>query len=417
MAEPPRPDEAEALRVRVEELERERHTQTARANAALAAAQDRNYWLDRWNVDLNALMRRRGASQVRAVLGGTRQFVKMARASRARTRTIPMLGAETAPVAPAPAARAAELARTISPDPLFAAPVTELLHGRLEPAHVTAIESRLDVEQAAQLAAADPTERRRLLLAFAAHHDVQAALEATGLSAAMPGPGVHAMAQGPLAAGGSYYYADLVVDALRQSGYEFAPGHSGLDFGCSSGRVVRVLAAAGPEIAWYGCDPIPDAIEWAQAHLPGISFSLSPERPPLSYPDHRFEFVFAISIWSHFAEDAALAWLAEMKRIIRPGGRLLITTHGEQTITHTRREGVRSGAQLAEVRDSLFQHGYWYAAEFGEAGDHGVANPGWGTSFLTAEWMLAKATPEWRVAFFRPGRVEGNQDLYVLEPR
>ena len=247
------PEDAEALRARLEELERERHNQTARANAALAAAQDRNYWLDRWNVDLNALMRRRGARQARAVLGGTRQLVRAARASRARARSIPMLATETAaPPAPSTVAPAGPLVRTISPDPLVAAPVTELLHGRLEPAEITAIESRLDAAQAAELAAADPTERRRLLLAFAAHHNVEAALERTGLSAAMPGAGVHAMAEGPRAAGGSYYYADLVVDALRQSGYDFAPGHSGLDFGCSSGRVVRVLAAAGPEIAWYG---------------------------------------------------------------------------------------------------------------------------------------------------------------------
>jgi hypothetical protein len=27
------------------------------ANAAIAAAQDRSYWLDRWHLDLNALMR------------------------------------------------------------------------------------------------------------------------------------------------------------------------------------------------------------------------------------------------------------------------------------------------------------------------------------------------------------------------
>jgi SAM-dependent methyltransferase len=412
------PEDAEALRVRLEELERERHNQTARANAALAAAQDRNYWLDRWNVDLNALMRRRGARQARAVLGGTRQLVRAARASRARARSVPMLSAETAaPAAPSAVAPAAARVRTISPDPLVAAPVTELLHGRLEPAEITAIESRLDPGQSAELAAADPTERRRLLLAFAAHHNVEAALERTGLSAAMPGAGVHTMAEGPRAAGGSYYYADLVVDALRQSGYDFAPGHSGLDFGCSSGRVVRVLAAAGPEIAWYGCDPIPGAIEWAQANLPNVSFAVSPEHPPLPYPDHHFDVVFAISIWSHFAEDAALDWLAEMRRIIKPGGRLLITTHGEQAITHTRAEGGRSAGQLADVRDSLVANGYWYAAEFREGGDHGVANRDWGTSFLSAEWLLARATPRWHVAFFRPGRVEGNQDLYVLEPR
>ena len=415
------PDEdtaaAEALRVRLEELERERQTQAARANAALAAAQDRNYWLDRWNVDLNALMRRRGARQARAVVGNTRRLVRAARASRARARSIPMITAEAAPAPPSPAASASQFARTISPTPLFAAPVTELLHGRLGPAEITAIESRLDPDQSAQLAAAAPTERRRLLLAFAAHHDVEPALGRTGLSAAMPGDGIHAMAEGPVAAGGSYYYADLVVDALRQSGYEFGPGHSGLDFGCSSGRVVRVLAAAGPEIAWYGCDPNAGAIEWARANLPGVSFAVSPERPPLPYPDHRFEFAFAISIWSHFAEDAALAWLTEMRRVVKPGGRLVITTHGEHAITHSHAEGSRPASRLAEVRDSLFAHGYWYAGEFGEDGDHGAGEQGWGTSFLTAEWLLTRATPEWHVAFFRPGRAEGNQDLFVLKPR
>ena len=97
---------------------------------------------------------------------------------------------------------------------------------------------------------------------------------------------------------------------------------SGLDFGCSSGRVVRVLAAAFPELDWHGCDPIPDAIEWARANLPGIAFERSPEYPPLPYADGQFDFAFAISIWSHFAEGAALDWLREMHRVLRPGGRL-----------------------------------------------------------------------------------------------
>ncbi len=176
-----------------------------------------------------------------------------------------------------------------------------------------------------------------------------------------------------------------MVDALRQSGYDFAPGHAGLDFGCSSGRVVRVLAAAGPEIAWYGCDPIPDAIEWAQANLPGVSFARSPERPPLPYEDHRFDFVFAISIWSHFAEGAALAWLAEMRRIIKPGGRLLITTHGEQTMAHTHREGSRSADQLERgARRPVRRRLSGTPPSSARPGDHGVANPDWGTAFLTA---------------------------------
>jgi hypothetical protein len=70
---PPSPDEElEALRRRVADLERELEERTRRANAAVAAAQDRSYWLDRWGVDLNALMRRRGAAEFRAALRAAR---------------------------------------------------------------------------------------------------------------------------------------------------------------------------------------------------------------------------------------------------------------------------------------------------------------------------------------------------------
>jgi hypothetical protein len=68
--------ELEALRARVDDLERERFDQAARANAAIAAAQDRVYWLDRWGLDLNALMRRRGAAQFRATLHAVRAVVR-----------------------------------------------------------------------------------------------------------------------------------------------------------------------------------------------------------------------------------------------------------------------------------------------------------------------------------------------------
>ena len=45
--------EVEALRARVAELERELADRTERANAAVAAAEDRLYWLDRWQIDPN----------------------------------------------------------------------------------------------------------------------------------------------------------------------------------------------------------------------------------------------------------------------------------------------------------------------------------------------------------------------------
>jgi cell division septum initiation protein DivIVA len=69
--------EIEALRARIAALEEELATVTARANAAVAAAQDRAYWLDRWHLDLNALMRRRGAAEFRALLRAARAVVRL----------------------------------------------------------------------------------------------------------------------------------------------------------------------------------------------------------------------------------------------------------------------------------------------------------------------------------------------------
>jgi hypothetical protein len=73
--------EVERLRARVEALESELIELQAWANDAVAEAQDRTYWLDRWHVDLNELMRRRSADRIRAaaraVRGIYRAFLRM----------------------------------------------------------------------------------------------------------------------------------------------------------------------------------------------------------------------------------------------------------------------------------------------------------------------------------------------------
>ena len=71
--------ELQELRSRVVELERQLAEQAARCNALIAEAQERTYWLDRWHIDLNALMRRRGADQVRALLRALRVPVRLVR--------------------------------------------------------------------------------------------------------------------------------------------------------------------------------------------------------------------------------------------------------------------------------------------------------------------------------------------------
>jgi SAM-dependent methyltransferase len=407
---------------RAEALQRELEERTARANDAIAAAQDRTYWLDRWRLDPDALMKTGAGRGAYAVARGAWRAARALRRHGGRAfyelRSVPAdVRAESAEEIDHQGLPRARFARTARPAPLLASPVSDVLFERLDDGDVRAIEASLAEADRALWETADDADRKRLALSFGVHHEVPGVLERTGLTTAMPPGEVHSMARGAAAAGGSPYYADLVTDALRRAGLDPADAGAGLDFGCSSGRVVRVLNAAFGEVDWYGCDPIAPAVEWAQANLPGIDFRVSPEHPPLPYDDGAFGLVFAISIWSHFNAPAAVAWLGEMRRIVRPGGMLLVTTHGFQTLAHDEEGGLRGPDQLAGIERALFEEGFWFRDEFGETGDHGITDADWGTAFMTPEWLLSRVTPDWRLALFAPGRVEDNQDLYVLERR
>jgi len=121
--------------------ERERSEEIARAHAAVAAAQDRSYWLDRWHLDLNALMRRRGASELRAALRAARAVYRaLASASdwlRRGARALPTRAAEARRVLGEEQARGrprtdAESARGDSPRQLKAGAVSERLGERID---------------------------------------------------------------------------------------------------------------------------------------------------------------------------------------------------------------------------------------------------------------------------------------------
>jgi hypothetical protein len=103
-----------------------------------------------------------------------------------------------------------------------------------------------------------------------------------------------------------------------------------------------------------------------------------------------------------------------MHRIVAPGGRLLLTTHGLQSVAYYAHTGERSPAQLERIRTAMYRTGFWFADEFGAEGDWGVKHPQWGTAFFTPEWLLARATPRWVVEELAVGANAGNQDVYVL---
>ncbi len=299
--------------------------------------------------------------------------------------------------------------------------VTDALVARLSDQSRERILGALDQTQQDMWGAHNETDRRFLLLAYAMHHEIEPAMTELGMGHHKPPESVHAMARGDLSAAGAPNLADLVVGEIERSGLELQPGQRFLDFGGSSGRVLRSLIAVYPAIDWLGCDPNADAVAWAAENLDG-EFFVSEQKPPLPLEDATLDGAFAISIWSHFSAPAARLWLDEMHRVIKPGGRLLITTHGWHSLrmykeAYEAGNGGLSPEHVLACQRSLLETGSWYFDSFGENGDWGVKSPDWGHSFFLPEWLLSELLPQWSLRSFVEAGLEANQDLYVFERR
>jgi SAM-dependent methyltransferase len=101
-----------------------------------------------------------------------------------------------------------------------------------------------------------------------------------------------------------------------------------LDFGCGCGRTARHWA--GRELDLHGCDINPRGVAWVNEHLPFVQARTNQLEPPAPYPDATFDVVYAISILTHLTEMLAEQWIADWRRVLKPGGTLVVTTHGDR---------------------------------------------------------------------------------------
>lgn len=73
-----------ALRARIVELEALLDEHARATNAIVARSQDKLYWLERWQVDLDVVMRKRGAVPALELVKGGRRVVRFVRLARRR---------------------------------------------------------------------------------------------------------------------------------------------------------------------------------------------------------------------------------------------------------------------------------------------------------------------------------------------
>lgn len=116
-----------------------------------------------------------------------------------------------------------------------------------------------------------------------------------------------------------------IQSAVRKTGHDLAEFERILDFGCGCGRTLIHLKDLAPQAQFDGTDIDEGAIDWCKEHLRFAAFSVGDASPPTDYAPDSFDFIYAISVFTHLDEDYQFRWLEELRRIAKPGAVLLLT--------------------------------------------------------------------------------------------
>jgi ubiquinone/menaquinone biosynthesis C-methylase UbiE len=107
---------------------------------------------------------------------------------------------------------------------------------------------------------------------------------------------------------------------------EVRPGERVLDLGSGAGDFTAALAQAGARPV--GVEVAEAAVRRARTRHPELDFRLVPIDGPLPLQDNSFDVVWVSEVIEHIADTAR--WLSEVRRVLVPRGRLLLSTpsHG-----------------------------------------------------------------------------------------
>lgn len=95
-----------------------------------------------------------------------------------------------------------------------------------------------------------------------------------------------------------------------------------LDLGCGEGRFAAELLRAGASV--LAADVAEEPLRRARASVPGLETALIAPAGGWALADASFDVVWAGEVIGHVLDTSA--WLSEVRRVLRPGGQLVLST-------------------------------------------------------------------------------------------
>jgi SAM-dependent methyltransferase len=116
-------------------------------------------------------------------------------------------------------------------------------------------------------------------------------------------------------------------DILRRGDVGLDRLHAVLDWGCGCGRVLRQWRRV-EDVQIYGSDYNAELVAWCRTAFPFARLATNGLAPPLPFPDDTFDLLYGISVFTHLDEPLQRPWIEELRRVVKPGGHILITVSG-----------------------------------------------------------------------------------------
>jgi SAM-dependent methyltransferase len=183
-----------------------------------------------------------------------------------------------------------------------------------------------------------------------------------------------------------------------------------LDWGCGSARVARhVVADLGANSTLVGFDIDSFAVEWANVNV-GPHFKACGAQPPLDQPTNSVDLIYAYSVFSHLAEDNMTIWLAELARVLKPGGVGLFTVLSDNAMI-----ALHAGMPRATL-EAWREQGIYDSAQNNQLESIGVSGDYYRNVWLTRSFIEKKLGDEFELVDFI-GCFHFYQDLVVVRRR